>query len=110
MSEPLPPAGKPEATRATAHLPGLEIEIVHRVSPDRDAEQISINLQAVPSFEAFGRWLEAVNPFAFWMQATRMLWFPWLKSAHAALPPGAGRELSRLGGDAAPHGGRDARS
>jgi hypothetical protein len=48
-----------DTTRATAHLPGLEIEIVHRRAPGGDAEQISINLQAVPSFEAFGRFLEA---------------------------------------------------
>jgi hypothetical protein len=40
-------------TRATASLPGLEIEIVHSKSQDEDAEAISINLQAVPSFEAF---------------------------------------------------------
>jgi hypothetical protein len=44
-----------DATRATAGLPGLDIEIVHRWSPGGDAEQISINLQAVPSFKAFGR-------------------------------------------------------
>jgi hypothetical protein len=48
-------------TRATAHLPGLEIEIIHRRSPGAEVEQISINLQAVPSFEAFGRFLEATN-------------------------------------------------
>lgn len=47
-----------DATRATARLPGLEIEVVHRRSPSGDAEQISINLQAVPSFEAFGRFIE----------------------------------------------------
>jgi hypothetical protein len=52
------------ATRATAHLPGLEIEVVHRRSAADDAEFISINLQAVPSFEAFGRYLETVSPFA----------------------------------------------
>jgi hypothetical protein len=44
-------------TRATAHLPGLNIEIVHRRPPGAEVEQISINLQAVPSFEAFGRFL-----------------------------------------------------
>jgi len=49
------------ATKATARLPGLNIEVVHRRSPDGDSEQISINLQAVPSFEAFGRFLEAAN-------------------------------------------------
>jgi hypothetical protein len=51
---------------------------VHRRSPQGDAEQISINLQAVPSFEAFGRFLETANPFAFWAQAARLAWFPWL--------------------------------
>jgi hypothetical protein len=51
------------STRATAHLPRLAIEILHRRSADDDAEFISINLQAVPSSEAFGRYLETVNPF-----------------------------------------------
>lgn len=78
VSEPPRPAAPTGETRATARLPGLEIEIVHRVSPDRDAEQISINLQALPSFEAFGRWLEATNPFSFWMQAAQQFWAPWL--------------------------------
>jgi hypothetical protein len=40
----------------------LDIEIIHRRS--LKAEQISINLQAMPSFEAFGRFLETTNPFA----------------------------------------------
>ena len=53
-------------TRATARLPGLEVEIIHRRLPGADAEQLSINLQAVPSFEAFGQFLQAANPFAFW--------------------------------------------
>ena len=77
-----------EATRATARLPGLDIEIIHRRSPSGDAEQISINLQAVPSFEAFGRFVESANPFAFWAKAVQMAWLPWLAAAQAALPPG----------------------
>jgi hypothetical protein len=76
-----------DTTRATAHLPGLEIEIVHRRSPGGDAEQISINLQAVPSFEAFGRFLEAANPFVFWAQATQMAWLPWLEAARTLILP-----------------------
>ena len=76
-----------ETTRATARLPGLEIEIVHRRSPAADAEQISINLQAVPSFEAFGRFLQTANPFAFWAQAAQMAWFPWLGAANALMLP-----------------------
>jgi hypothetical protein len=66
-------------TRATARLPGLEIEIVHRKSPAANAEQISINMKAVPSFEAFGRFLKTANPFAFWAQD------PWLGAASAML-------------------------
>jgi len=66
--------------RATADLPGLKIEIIHRRSPGGDAEQISINLQAVPSFEAFGRVLETSNLFAFWAQAAHMAWLPWIEA------------------------------
>jgi hypothetical protein len=88
LSELENPAQQPEidATRATARLPGLDIEIVHRRSPSGDAEQISINLQAVPSFEAFGRFVEA-NPFAFWAQVVQMAWLPWRAAAQAMLSP-----------------------
>jgi hypothetical protein len=81
------PRQQPEidATRATARLSGLDIEIVHRRSPSGDAEQISINLQAVPTFEAFGRFAE---PFAFWAQAMQMAWLPWRAAVQAVLPPG----------------------
>lgn len=82
-----PHSGGVETTGATAHLPGLDIEIVHSRSPDGEAEQISINLRAVPSFEAVGRVIEAFNPFGFWMQAMRLAWFPWVEAARAALPP-----------------------
>ena len=77
-----------EPTRATARLPNLDIEIVHRRSPEGDAEQISINLQAVPSFEAFGRLIESANPFAFWAQAMQMACLPWLAAAQVMLAPG----------------------
>ena len=76
---------EPDTTRATARLPGLEIEIVHRRPSDR-VEQISINLQATPSFEAFGRFLEAANPLAFWLQAVQMAWQPWLEAARMMMP------------------------
>ncbi len=77
-------------TRATASLPGLEIEIVHRRSKDADAEAISINLQAVPSFEAFGRFIETANPLGVWAQAVRMAWFPWLGATSAVILPWSG--------------------
>jgi hypothetical protein len=74
-------------TRATARLPGLDIEIMYRGAADGDAEQIFINLRAVPSFEAFGRALELANPFAFWAQAAQLAWLPWLETARTlALP------------------------
>lgn len=66
-----------DTTRATAKLPGLEIEIVHRRPQDSEAEALSITLHAVPSFEAFGRYFEAANPLAFWAQAMQTAWLPW---------------------------------
>ena len=85
-------------TRATAHLPGLEVEIIHRRLPGTDAEQISINLQAVPSFEAFGRFLETANPFVFWAQAAQMAWLPWLRATRTLmLPWGVASAPQKLG-------------
>jgi hypothetical protein len=74
-------------TTATAHLPGLTIEIVHHRPPSGDREEISINLQAVPSFQAFGGFLEAANPFVFWAEATRLTWFSWFEAARAVMLP-----------------------
>jgi hypothetical protein len=65
-----------DTTRATARLPGLDIEIVHRRAAN--AEQISVHLQAMPSFEAFGRFLENANPFVIWAEAVQLMWQPWL--------------------------------
>jgi hypothetical protein len=76
-----------DTTRTTARLPGLEVEIVHRRSPAADAELISINLQAMPSFEAFARSLQTANPFAFWAQTVQMPWFPWLGVVNALMLP-----------------------
>ena len=75
------------ATRATARLPGLDIEIIHRRSVNDEAEQLSINLQAMPSFEAFGRYLETSKLFAFWAQAVQMAWLPWLNAARFVTLP-----------------------
>ena len=76
-----------DSTRATAHLPGLDIEIVHRQSPDGLTEQVSINLTAVPSFGAFAGSLEAWNPFAFWAEVMRLAWFPWIEATRAVMMP-----------------------
>jgi hypothetical protein len=91
------------ATKATARLPGLDIEVIHRQSAAGDAEQISIHLQAVPSFEAFGRFLEGANPFAFWAQVNRLAWLPWLEAARVAMLPFSGtRALPKAGSDVRP--------
>jgi hypothetical protein len=79
---------EPDTTRAIAGRPGLAVEIVHR-RPASDFEQISINLQATPSFEAFGRWIETA--WLPWLGLARLMVLPW--SVAAALPrlhaPGA---------------------
>jgi hypothetical protein len=93
--------GEVDATSATARLPGLDIEIVHRRSPDGEAEQLSINLQAAPSFEALGRVLEAANPFAFWVAAAQLAWLPWLQTARVTLPASFAAGLRDAGAQAA---------
>jgi hypothetical protein len=80
-----------DATRTSARLPGLDIDIIHRRSPNSDWEQMSINLRATPSFEALGSLFEAANPFTFWVPATRFMWTPWLLAAHNDAP---GRPLA----------------
>ena len=83
-----------DATRASGRLPGLDIDIIHRQSPNGDWEQMSINLRATPSFDALGSLFEAANPFTFWVHATRFMWMPWLLTAQTMmLPAGQPRTL-----------------
>ena len=95
-------AAEADTTRATARLPGLDIEIVHRRAVEGDAEEISINLRAAPSFEAFGRALEAANPVAFWAQSAQLAWLSWLAVARA-LPLPWTLALPRPNGNSASH-------
>jgi len=81
------PKGEIEITKATARLPNLYVEIGHWRSPGGDSEQISITLQAMPSFAEFGRFLEAANPFAMWAQVVQLAWFPWQAAARLAELP-----------------------
>jgi hypothetical protein len=97
------PQGHFEETRAFARLPNLDIEIVHGRSADGNAEYISISLQAVPSFAAFGNFLEATNPFLFWMRFAQTAWAPWLGSAPANLLPGNVTRLPAPPQSAGPH-------
>jgi len=91
-----------DTTRATARVLGLDIEIVHRRAVAGDSKEISIHLRAAPSFEAFGRALQAANPLTFWVQSAQLAWFPWLEAARAlalpwplALPRPSGEPTSR---------------
>ena len=79
------PPSEIDSTRATAHLPGLDVEIVHYHAPDGLTEQVSINLTATPSFEAFARSIDAWNPFAFWAETMRLAWFPWVEATRAIM-------------------------
>jgi hypothetical protein len=91
---------EPDTTRAIARLPGLDIEIMHRRAVEGDAEQISINLRAAPSFEAFRRALEAANPLAFWAEGAQLAWLSWLEAMRAlTLPWGLAPSLPRPGSD-----------
>jgi hypothetical protein len=90
-------------TIATAHFPGMEMEIIHRRLPEANTEQISINLRAVPSFEAFGRILETANPFVFWVRAAQLAWMPWLGAANTLMLPWSGLRKSH-------HEGRQGRA
>jgi hypothetical protein len=76
-----------DASRASARLPGLDIDIIHRQSPNGDWEQMSINIRAAPSFEAVGRLFEAADPFTLWVQAARLMWMPWLLTAQTMMLP-----------------------
>ncbi len=56
----------------------MDIEVLHRRPWEGNEEQILISLRAVPSFEAFGRLMEASNPLLFWTRMMQTTWSPWL--------------------------------
>jgi len=77
----------PEAS-ITAHLPMIDIELMRRHAPEQNAELITVQIRATPSFEAMERWLTQypvlppalpfVNPFDWWADMVRAAWQPWL--------------------------------
>jgi hypothetical protein len=89
-----------DETRAVARLPHLDVEIVHRRAWDGEAEQLSVTLRGIPSFEAFGQFIESTNPFSFWMGLVQAAWSPWLGLLGAAAP-------RRIGGPASGTGDSD---
>src|SRR4051794_8798064 len=67
-----------DETRATARLPNLDIEILHRRPWEGNEEHLMVTLRAVPSFEAFGRLLAASNPLLVWTWMMEAAWSPWM--------------------------------
>jgi len=76
-----------DETRATARLPNLDIEILHRRPWEGNEEHLMVTLRAVPSFEAFGRLLEASNPLLVWTRMLETAWPPWVRALTTALFP-----------------------
>lgn len=104
------PQGDFEETRAVAHLPNLQIEIIQSRSRAGDAERLSISMLAVPSFGAFQSYMETANPFLFWMRFAQTAWAPWLSGLPAMLPRtdfGGGRVSGQIAPPAHGHGGHE---
>src|SRR4051812_28942905 len=85
-----------DETRATARLPNLDIEILHRRPWEGNEEQIVVMLRVVPSFEAFGRLLEASTPLLVWTRMMEAMWSPWARGFTTAFSPSV-RPPSLLG-------------
>src|SRR5215210_5109624 len=97
-----------DETRATARLPDLDIEILHRRPWEGNEEQLVVMLRAVPSFEAVGRWLEASNPLLVWTRMMEAAWSSWVHSLPTTLSPSF-RPPSLPGFEPGSHGRADHR-
>lgn len=80
-------AREPDETRIHGRLPNLDIEITHRRLPGEEAEQLLIAMRATPSFEAFGRFLEAGRPMMAMMLAANPFLASWTRMIEAAWGP-----------------------
>ena len=110
-----------DETRATAQLPSLDVEILHRRLPEEQAEQLAISLKATPSFGEFARFLErqapwpwlALQPWLTWSEIVRVAWQPWLEAisvgrpSAAQPPPTAERRLAPGSGSEPGDAGRE---
>jgi hypothetical protein len=75
-----------ETTKASVRLPRLSIDVPHRFSPESDSERLAITIEAAPSFAAFASYLDAANPFAYWLNAMRVACLPWIALQRLAAP------------------------
>ena len=95
-----------DETRAMARLPNLDIEILHRRPWEGNEEHLVVTLRAVPSFEAFGRLLEASNPLLVWTRMMEAMWSPWMRALNTAFSPSV-KPPSLPGFDPGAHGRAD---
>ncbi len=71
------PTSDYDETWATARLPSVDVNILHRRPWQGGAEQLLVTVQAVPPAEALSRWLELSNPLVVWTRAMQAAWAPW---------------------------------
>jgi hypothetical protein len=82
-----------DKTKAVAHLPNLDVEILHRRPWHGEEELLSITLRAVPSFVTFFHFVQAPNPMLLWMRTLETAWSPWLRLDEARRPPLIGGDV-----------------
>ncbi|WP_207480798.1 hypothetical protein [Arenibaculum pallidiluteum] len=106
---------QPDETRVTASLPNLDFEMRLSRDPDGRSETVTLSLRATPDFESAagllagpalplalmsgaagaGPWAASpaawANPFALWIEATRLVWRPWFQAMQMLQPPSSGR-------------------
>ncbi len=75
-----------DTTTVSVRLPRISIDVTHSSSPDRASERLAISIEAAPSFAAFAGYLDAGNPFAFWLQAMQLAWLPFIALQRLSAP------------------------
>lgn len=80
-----------DETKATARLPGLDIELKRRVDAQEGAEYVSVTLRATPSLDAFAGALQPMAlPLALWQSWFAMaqaFWQPFLPAGSERSSP-----------------------
>lgn len=87
-----------DETKLTADLPTMNVEIVHRATPDGRGEMVTIQLNATPDFRSAlpllagmaqlplmlgGSAAPLPSPLALWAQTAQAMMAPWAALARA---------------------------
>lgn len=114
-----------DETKFTADLPRLDVEIVRRDHPEEQAEVVTIEMRATPSFRAVSGHLAStpmgqmtmllamplawsVMPMALWARSLEAAWRPWLALNPARAWGDRWEEAGRAQGGRAAAGARTA--